>query len=344
MPRSPKRVFLSHTSELRDWPKKQSFVAAAEEAVNRAQNSVTDMEYFTARDQKPAAFCQAEVGKCDIYVGIIGFRYGTPVRDRSDISYVQLEFEMATKLGKPRLCFLLDEEAEGCPRAVFHDPKYADRQDALRESLKDTGIQTSKFRTPDDLKVKLLQALQELPGLPPSTTQEDQAQPLDAGKADEAVKDVIDSVSGGGEGGREPSLSALRGGTQYPMVILKPPGRERPGTARGIPLTFENAGEVAALGIDVRLNGKRIAGLASLSPHAQEIIYRHLREIIDGVRRINVDAWELLYRDAGGMAYRTWAYCIADASGSWWLPSATFKIESITSRGSNQLFPPLGSQ
>jgi len=65
----PRRVFLSHTSELRDYPAARSYVAAAEAAVSRSGDTVTDMKYFAAREEQPAAYCQAQVQKCDIYVG-----------------------------------------------------------------------------------------------------------------------------------------------------------------------------------------------------------------------------------------------------------------------------------
>ena len=161
---APRRVFLSHTSELRKFPERpRSFVAAAEAGVARACDAVADMAYFTARDGKPADYCAQQVGSCDLYVGIIGFRYGSPVRDRPEVSYTELEFDAAGSAELPRLVFLLDEGAAALPlpRACQFDAEYEDRQQGFRRRLLDSGLTVQRVSSPDQLELLVFQALRD---------------------------------------------------------------------------------------------------------------------------------------------------------------------------------------
>lgn len=158
----PLRVFLSHTADLREHPAGRSFVAAAEAAVIRAGHAVLDMEYFTARDGSVADFCTTTVARADVYVGVVGLRYGAPVPDRPGLSYTELEFDTATQRGLPRLIFMVADVPAGLP-AASQPAELAERQQAFRRRLvRDSGLTVAWVRSPVDLELGLLHALAEL--------------------------------------------------------------------------------------------------------------------------------------------------------------------------------------
>ena len=129
------QVFVSHTADMARFPEGRPFVQAAQDAVVRAGMAPVDMRYFAARDGRPADYCRARVRECEIYVAVVGFRYGSLVPGDA-VSYTETEFQAACEAGVPRLVFLLEEAA--CPLGAGD----ADRGlvEGFRQRLRDAGL------------------------------------------------------------------------------------------------------------------------------------------------------------------------------------------------------------
>jgi hypothetical protein len=160
----PWRIFLSHTSELRDYPRGNSYIDCAERAVSAAGHAVRDMADFPAVDEAPASLCEQRVNESDVYMGIYGMRYGSLVRDQPDISYTELEFNTASARGMPRLIFVIDSESEdlALPLKALIDREYGQRQDSFLQRVKEAGLTLQRFRSPDDLKLLIERSLRAL--------------------------------------------------------------------------------------------------------------------------------------------------------------------------------------
>ena len=158
------RVFISHTSELRDFPRGMSYVAAVERAISAAGHVIVDMVGFPAAGQAPASVCVERVRGCGVYVGVLGTRYGSPVRDSPGMSYTELEFDTATEAGLDRLVFLLDADAEdvGIPPSKLIDREFGARQDAFRRRVQASGLTTQCFANPDALGRLVERSLRDL--------------------------------------------------------------------------------------------------------------------------------------------------------------------------------------
>jgi hypothetical protein len=161
-----RRVFISHTSELREFPAGMSYVAAVERAVSAAGHVIVDMADFPAADHPAAQVCAERVQSCDVYVGVLGTRYGSLVRGNPRVSYTELEFDAATEAALDRLVFLLDTEAAnvGIPVRALIDQEFAARQEAFRRRVRDSGLVTGSFASPAELGQLVERSLRDLAG------------------------------------------------------------------------------------------------------------------------------------------------------------------------------------
>jgi hypothetical protein len=111
----------------------------------------------------PALAC-AWFDGCDVYVGVPGTRYGSPVPDKPELSYTELEFDAAAAAGLPRLMFVLDTAAAdvGIPLTELIDLKSGARQEAFRRRVQASGLVTQSFASPDQLGRLVERSLREL--------------------------------------------------------------------------------------------------------------------------------------------------------------------------------------
>jgi hypothetical protein len=153
------QVFLSHTSDMAQFPKGRSFVEAAIDAVGRARMVPVDMRYFAAGDRMPVDYCRQQVSASDVYVAVIGFRYGSVVAGEG-VSYTEAEFLAASSAGLPRLVFLLAESA--CPQGLADAD--TGQVAGFRKRLSAAGLLVREFTTSDSLELEIFHALSDLEG------------------------------------------------------------------------------------------------------------------------------------------------------------------------------------
>lgn len=121
--------------------------------LDKLKVGVSGMEIFGARSAEPLQTCVAEVMKCDVFVGIVGMRYGS-VDEKTAKSFVRLEYETALEKKLDILIYLIDEEKAQVPPKFVDVGESASKLQDFKEYLrKKHTIET--FLSPEDLGNKV---------------------------------------------------------------------------------------------------------------------------------------------------------------------------------------------
>ena len=137
------RVFVSST-----WLDLQPEREAVEKALQRmCQAKLNGMEYFGSRDENTRDVSLCEVDRCDVYVGIIGGRYGSGITEE--------EYRKASEKKLPRFIYFKDEQTispDGRDAEEEKQTRLATWKTELRESH---TLGTGPFTSPDDLAARV---------------------------------------------------------------------------------------------------------------------------------------------------------------------------------------------
>lgn len=149
-----KTVFISSTFvDLKEERKK------VWDSLEKFDVTVKGMEQFGARTSNPLITCISEVEQSDIYVGIIGMRYGSE-EPNSGKSYSQLEYEKAVEQNKEILIYLINEDSSSVTPNLIQFDKIQ-KLNNFKTILKDKHT-IDTFSNSQDLVTKLQRKFKEL--------------------------------------------------------------------------------------------------------------------------------------------------------------------------------------
>ncbi|MBI4754479.1 MAG: SUMF1/EgtB/PvdO family nonheme iron enzyme [Betaproteobacteria bacterium] len=119
------------------------------------------VESYSADERSVRESCLADVAGCDLYIGIVGLRYGF-IPPGQEHSITELEYREADRHAVPRLMFLKDEEAVPYARTDAKTKENPpERIEAFRKLVSsgvDGAPRAALFKTPDDLESHVLKA------------------------------------------------------------------------------------------------------------------------------------------------------------------------------------------
>ncbi len=139
-----KSVFISSTSK-----DLGAYRAAVKAAIERLDLRPIDMHNFGSQPGGASGVSVREVGKADIFVGILARRYGY-VPEGMSKSVTEQEYDEAVRRRLPRLMYLLDEDFDWDAALVENDPTAQERLATFRQRVEANEVR-SLFTTPENL-------------------------------------------------------------------------------------------------------------------------------------------------------------------------------------------------
>jgi hypothetical protein len=191
------RVFISSTTE-----DLKEHRAAVIDVLLRLEQEPVLLESPPADDRPVLELSRRLIESCDLFIGLIAWRYGFGPRlhNPDGRSYVELEHLMAWEAGKPVLAFMASEDAVWSPRYI-DGGELGERQRRFRQDVQ-SRVTVGRFTSPEDLirtvSVSLARWLTErqspstaVGSVATSRRKTDQAKEV-KGAAPEALPDDID--------------------------------------------------------------------------------------------------------------------------------------------------------
>jgi hypothetical protein len=131
------------------------------ERLQRAAGVINAQEFFGARAQRPLSTCLEELEKSQVFVMLLGPRYGS-IEPESGRSYVELEYERATDLGLPKFAYVIDER-HPFPIEFVSKGEEAEKLSRFKDRVR-VDLTIDQFTTPHDIAEKVFSDLKrELP-------------------------------------------------------------------------------------------------------------------------------------------------------------------------------------
>ncbi len=119
------------------------------------------VDSYTADERSVRDSCLADVAGCDLYIGIVGRRYGF-IPNGDSLSITELEYQKARDCHLPTLIFVKDDSVISLPSSDVHTKEHnPELIESFRQRVSngtEISVRTAILKTPEDLKSHILKA------------------------------------------------------------------------------------------------------------------------------------------------------------------------------------------